>query len=75
MSSARAQLDFRWSEGWDDAGAMTLSFLYLAFVRIVQVLRLSPLVSPATFNDDEGDALREHEFVNVLTPWWSFSMA
>ena len=31
-------------------------------------------MSPATFNDDEGDTLRQHEFVNV-PPWWSFSMA
>jgi hypothetical protein len=32
-------------------------------------------LSPATLNDHEGDTLREHEFVNVLSPPSSFSMA
>ncbi len=29
-------------------------------------------LSPATLNDDEGVTLRDHEFVNVLSPWSSF---
>lgn len=28
-------------------------------------------VSPATLDDHEGDTVREHEFVNMLSPWWS----
>jgi hypothetical protein len=29
-------------------------------------------LSPATLDDHEGVTLREHEFVNVLSPWSSF---
>jgi hypothetical protein len=29
---------------------------------------IADLVSPATLNDHEGVTLREHEFVNVLSP-------
>jgi hypothetical protein len=29
------------------------------------------MVSPATLNDHEGVTLREHQFVNVLSPSWS----
>jgi len=29
------------------------------------------LVSPATVDDHEGDTVGEHEFVNMLSPWWS----
>jgi hypothetical protein len=28
-------------------------------------------VSPATFDDHEGDTSGEHELVNMLSPWWS----
>jgi hypothetical protein len=30
------------------------------------------MLSPATLDDHEGVTLREHEFVNVLSPWSSF---
>ena len=32
-------------------------------------------LSPATLNDHEGVTLREHEFVNMLSPWSSFGGA
>jgi hypothetical protein len=32
---------------------------------------MSRLVSPATVDDHEGDTVGEHEFVNMLSPWWS----
>jgi hypothetical protein len=28
-------------------------------------------LSPATVDDHEGDTVGEHEFVNMLSPWWS----
>jgi hypothetical protein len=28
-------------------------------------------VSPATRDDHEGDTVGEHEFVTMLSPWWS----
>jgi hypothetical protein len=33
------------------------------------------LMSPATVDVHEGDTIHEHPFVNVLSPWWSSSMA
>ena len=32
-------------------------------------------LSPATLDEHEADTLREHEFVNVLSPWSSFGGA
>jgi hypothetical protein len=29
------------------------------------------LLSPATRDDHEGDTVGEHEFVTMLSPWWS----
>jgi hypothetical protein len=28
-------------------------------------------LSPATLDDHEGDTVGEHEFMNMLSPWWS----
>jgi len=30
-----------------------------------------PPLSPATFDEHEGDTIDEHRFVNVLSPSWS----
>jgi hypothetical protein len=29
------------------------------------------MLSPATLDDHQGDTVSEHEFVNMLSPWWS----
>jgi hypothetical protein len=31
---------------------------------------VSSELSPATFDGDEGDTIREHRFVSVLSPSW-----
>jgi hypothetical protein len=28
-------------------------------------------LSPATLDDHEGDTVGEHEFMTMLSPWWS----
>jgi hypothetical protein len=33
--------------------------------------RLELYVSPATLDEHEADTFREHDFVNVLSPWSS----
>ena len=33
--------------------------------------RTSGGVSPATLNHHQGDTVGEHEFVTMLSPWWS----
>ncbi len=32
-------------------------------------------MSPATLDEHEADTFREHQFVNVLSPWSSFGGA
>ncbi len=47
---------------------MARSFLYLAFVRAVGL-------SAATLDEHEDDTMREHQFVNVLSPSCSLEVA
>jgi hypothetical protein len=44
-------------------------FPYMSPQQVQQVsLLLGPAVSPATFDEHQGDTITEHRFVNVLSP-------
>jgi hypothetical protein len=44
---------------------------YLVPKRSLDDDRLELYVSPATLDEHEADTFREHDFVNVLSPWSS----
>lgn len=66
--------DYGWGGSWAEGieGATTWCG-YGVFAH--NAIKISGLiearVSPATLDDHEGDTVGEHEFVNMLSPWWS----